>query len=572
VKALGLSRQWKIAPQDDTRVGALSDALAIPRIVAQLLILRGQESVEEARDYLKPSLSQLTDPFLLTDMDKAVTRLTRARDEGEHVLVFGDYDVDGISGTAILVNGLKRFGLTKVSFGMPKRLTEGYGLSPSHVDDALGDGVSLIVTVDNGISAHEAAKHASALGLDLIITDHHAIEHGLPDALAVVNPQREPEDYPGRYLCGAGVAFKLSMALNGTPNDLDIAALGTVADIVPLQAENRVIVSLGLRHMAQHQRNGIATLARVAGVNIASVSSVDIGYQIGPRINAAGRLNNGLSALELLLSECPEEAQAKAQFLDEANAERRAIEREIFDDAVEELDACFSPAQRCIVLAREGWHPGVIGIVASKLQGRYHRPVVVIALDDEGVGRGSARSNGNFDMIAAFRACQAHLVKFGGHRSAAGLTITSDNMLAFRTQFEAEAARQLGPGDIVTELDIDAIAAFSEIDADLLNAIDEIEPLGHKNPPPVFCTLGVETVKNSIRILKDQHLKASFRHDGHTISAIGFNMAERFYTEDLSGCVDIAFTPQFNHWRGETSIQLQIRDIRTASHEQSPTG
>ena len=565
MKVLGVKRCWNIAPQDDARVQTLAGALRVPPILAQLLVLRGLDSPEAAEGFLNPALGQLSDPFLLTGMAAAVGRITRARDRDEHVRVFGDYDVDGISGTAILVNGLKRFGLAQVSFGMPKRLTEGYGLDIEHVDEAIAQGVNLLITVDNGISALEPARHARSKGLDLIITDHHSIEDELPEALAVINPQRELDSYAGRHLCGAGVAFKLSTALNGTPNDLDIAALGTVADIVPLMAENRAIVALGLKHIARHKRNGIAMLARVAGIDLATISSVDIGFQLGPRINAAGRLNNGLVALQLLLSECPEKALEMAEILDEANTERRNIEKDIFDEALEELDACFTPAQRGIVLAREGWHPGVIGIVASKIQGRYHRPVVIIAASDDGVGRGSARANGGFDMVRAFRGCQEHLVKFGGHRSAAGLTIMMDKIKAFCVSFEAEARDQLGDGDIVSELDVDVIAAFSEIHPPLLHAIARMEPFGHHNPQPVFCTLGAEPVGSSVRILKDQHLKLNFQQDGVVLPAIGFNMAERFYTEDLTGKVDIAFTPQFNYWRGETSIQLLLKDIRPAT-------
>lgn len=564
MNGLGVRNEWCIAPQDDPGVAGLAEALAIPPILAQLLIRRGLVSTEAAQTFLNPSLAQLSDPMLLTGMREAVERITRARDADEHVLVFGDYDVDGISGTAILVNGLKRFGLTRVSYNMPKRLTEGYGLDNEHVDEALAQGVSLIVTVDNGISAHGPAAHARAAGLDLIITDHHAIEHGLPDALAVINPQREPESYPGRYLCGAGVAFKLATALNGTPNDLDIAALGTVADIVPLLEENRVIVALGLKHIIRHQRNGIARLAEVAGIDLLSISSVDIGFQIGPRINAAGRLNNGLAALQLLLTECPEQATEMASFLNDANTERRSIEKDIYDEALEELEACFTPAQRGIVLAREGWHPGVIGIVASKIQGRYQRPVVIIAVGEDGMGRGSARANGGFDMVKAFRGCQEHLVKFGGHRSAAGLTIAMDKVAGFCASFEEAAREQLGDGDIISELAVDVIASFSEIDPALLHAIARLEPLGHHNPAPVFCTLGVEALGASARILKDQHLKVSFRQGDTVLPAIGFNMAERFYTEDLTGPVDIAYTPQFNSWRGETSIQLLLKDIRPA--------
>lgn len=561
---LGIKRVWNIAPQDDTRVRDLAHALDAPPILAQLLLVRGIDSPERALTFLSPALSQLSDPLCLSDMDVAVERITRARDAGEHVLVFGDYDVDGISGSAILVNGLRRFGLEHVDYGMPKRLTEGYGLDVDHIDEAIANGITLVITVDNGISAHAPAAHARERGLDLIITDHHAIENGLPDALAVINPQREPESYPGRYLCGAGVAFKLSTALNGTPNDLDLAALGTVADIVPLQDENRAIVALGLRHMSRHQRNGIAKLARVAGLDVATISSGDIGFQIGPRINAAGRLDDGLAALQLLLTDCPDLAGQIAELLNEANSERRTIEKSIFDEAVEELDACFTPSQRGIILAREGWHPGVIGIVASKLQARYHRPVVVIALGEDGAGRGSARANGSFDMVEAFRGCQEHLVKFGGHRSAAGFTIESCKVKDFSDAFEVQARTQLGEGDILSTMDIDVVASFGEIDAHLLHAVARLEPLGHGNPAPVFCSLGVEAVASSARILKDQHLKISFRQGGCLLPAIGFNMAEQFYTEDLSGPVDIAFTPQFNHWRGETTIQLLLKDIRPA--------
>ena len=378
-------------------------------------------------------------------------------------------------------------------------------------------------------------------------------------------PSGSPSIIVGRYLCGAGVAFKLSTALNGTPNDLDLAALGTVADIVPMQDENRVIVALGLKHMTRHQRNGIAQLARVAGLDLESISSTDIGFQLGPRINAAGRLDDGLDALQLLLTECPDRAKQIATMLNEANAERRSIEKAIFDEAMEELDACFTPGQRSVVLAREGWHPGVIGIVASKLQSRYHRPTVIIAVDEEGTGRGSARANGAFDMVEAFRGCQEHLVKFGGHRSAAGFTVSADRIEAFKDAFEQQAREQLGSGELVSTLDVDVVASFGEIDATLLHAIDRLEPLGHGNAAPVFCSLDVEAAAASARILKDQHLKIAFRQGGHTFSAIGFNMAERFYTEDLTGLVDIAFTPQFNYWRGETTIQLLLKDIRPAA-------
>jgi len=555
---------WHIAEYDRPRTRALAQAAGIPPIVAHILLLRGIATSAQVQRFLYPALSHLSDPFLLSGMRPAVARIAEARERGEHVLIFGDYDVDGIAATAILVNAFKRFGLEHFSHDMPQRLTEGYGLSADRVEAAAHDGVHLIVTVDNGISAHEAAQRARELGLGLIITDHHSIENGLPEAHAVINPKREDRSYPGYHLCGAGVAFKLAEALNGTKNDLDIAALGTVADIVPLCGENRAIVSLGLRHMVKHQRTGLAQLAAAAGFELSDVTSERIGFQLGPRLNAAGRLAEGLTALELLLAECPIAAGKMARQLDAANEERRAIERVMFNEAAEELDAFLSPELQGIVVARRGWHAGVVGIVASRLQGRYHRPVVMIAIDDEGIGRGSGRAGAGFDLVGALGTCHEHLVKFGGHRAAAGLTIRSEDIEAFRAAFQAEALRQLGPGERRAGLAIDVLASFSEIDNALLAALKRLEPIGHQNPAPLFCSLGVTLLPQSLRVLKDQHLKMSVRQGATVFPAIGFNMAERFFTQDVPREVDIAYTPQFNTWRGETSIQLLLKDIRPA--------
>jgi single-stranded-DNA-specific exonuclease len=555
---------WKIADQDRPAVRGLADALDIPPVVAHLLLMRGIDNADAGKDFLAPSISQLSDPFLLTDMDRAVERITRARETAEKILLFGDYDVDGISGLAILNNAFKRFGIADFTYAMPRRLAEGYGLAPEHVEAAKAEGVSLIVTVDNGISSHEAADRARERGLDLIITDHHTLEGRLPEAVAVVNPRRETPDHPMAHLCGAGVAFKLSTALNGTPNDLDIAALGTVADIVPLLGENRVLVALGLKHMAKYERVGLARLASAARISLQEITSERIGFQLGPRLNAAGRLDDGLMALRLLLSECPDEAGRMAHELNLANEERRQIERRIFEEACEEVDNCMTPAQRSLVLARSGWHAGVIGIVASRLETKYNRPAVLITIDEKGTGRGSARSGPGFNMIEAFQRCQKHLERFGGHKSAAGLSIPEKNIAAFRADFEQEAARQLGDSEPVRELAIDALVSFSEIDSGLIRALEKLEPVGHGNPAPVFCALGVSVAPQSARILKDKHLKLALRQDESVFPAIGFNMAEIFYTEDLSRPVDAAFTPQFNNWRNETTIQLVLRDIRPA--------
>lgn len=559
-----VKKVWNIAERDQAKALALAESLKVPPIVAHLLILRGQETHQDCVEFLNPGLRHLSDPFLLTDMDKAVARITQARDKQEKVLVFGDYDVDGTTAMAILINALRRFGVMNYVYGMPLRLTDGYGINPQHVEEAHENGVSLIITVDNGIAALDAANRAKELGVDLIVTDHHSIECELPHAVAVINPKREDPSYPGYSLCGAGVAFKLSTALNGTPNDLDIAAVGTVADIVPLLGENRAIVTLGLRHMMQHRRIGLDCLAQAAGISLENISSENIGFQLGPRINAAGRLYDATQALHLLLSDCPKQATDIARTLDNVNNERRDIERDIYDEAIEELEAFLTPEQRGIVLGRRGWHAGVIGIVASRLVNRYHRPSVIIAIDESGIGRGSARCIPGFDMLQAISECQEHLIQYGGHKGAAGFSIEEGKVDAFRLAFETASHAQLGGDELSAKLDIDVLAAFSEIDASLLNALSKLEPLGHANPAPVFASMSVEIPPDSMRILSEKHIKCTIRQDRRSFQAIGFGMAERFFTEPFPRNADIAFCPQFNTWRGETSIQLVLKDIRPA--------
>ena len=555
---------WRIAPGDRVAARALAEAAGIPPLIAQLLLLRGVNTAEAAKRFLTPGLAHLEDPFRLTGLSAAVDRILRARENGESVLVFGDYDVDGIAATALLARALRRFGVARVEFAMPDRMREGYGLMPEQVEQASADGFTLLITVDNGISSFAAARRARELGLDLIITDHHSIDGGLPEAVAVINPKLEAPGHPLGALCGAGVALKLSTALNGTPNDLDIAALGTVADMVPLLGENRAIVALGLRHMAKHKRVGLAKLAAAAAFDLENVTSEKIGFQLGPRLNAAGRLDNARIALDLLMTECPRQAKDIAAVLDAANAERREIERHIHDEAVEELDAFFRDEQRSIVVARKGWHAGVIGIVASRLLARYHRPIVILSIDEAGMARGSARAAAGFDMMAALTECRDLLVKYGGHRAAAGMTLPEKDLAEFRDRFEQAALAQLGQGPLVPELAVDTITAFSEVDQTLLRTLERLEPFGQGNPSPLFATMGAEIEPNSVRVLKDQHVKMSLRQGATVFSAIWYRMAERFLTESLPARVDVAFTPQFSNYAGDTPVSLLIRDIRPA--------
>ena len=560
--------QWNIAPFDIMRVDELAGKTGISPLLVHLLLLRGVETSAALQEYLYPALHQLSNPFELDGMHAAVDRIVLAKERGEAILVFGDYDVDGVAAAAILTRGLRRFGIRRVGCDMPDRFAEGYGLTPERVEQAKEAGVSLLITVDNGISAHEAAKRARSLGIDLIITDHHAIEEELPEAVAVINPKRGRPEHPAAFISGAGVAFKLAFALNGSPNDLDLTALGTVSDIVPLLHDNRVLVALGLQHIKKYRRVGIEELARAARFNLEDITARKIAFQLGPRLNAAGRLDSGHAALDLLMLEnrevdCDMAVELAAK-LNAANEERREIERAIYDQAEESLDAFLTPEQRSIVVAREEWHQGVIGIVASRLQNRYWRPVIVFSKGEDACWHGSARSGPGFNMVEALNGCADLLVRYGGHVAAAGMTLLPENMDSFRERFEAEALRQLGAGVLQPVLNVDATVSFSQLDSAFVRSLEKLEPYGQANPEPVFCACGIDIIPQSVRVLKESHLKFAARQGDKQLDVIAFRMAERFYKESLPEKADIVFAPQMNTYNGVTSVQLVLKDIRKA--------
>ena len=562
MNTLNAEYKWVIAEENREPVRAIVEALRVPGIVAQLLHARGIETEKEARAFLELHQAPLCDPFELTDMDLAVDRLAQARESGEHVRVFGDYDVDGMAATAILSRGLRRYGIEHISCRMPNRLTDSYGITPAAVEQAGRDGVDLLVTVDNGISALDAAEAAKGLGIDLIITDHHHINGELPDAHAVINPKRDDPASPFTHACGAALAFKLSWALTGSPADFDIAAVATIADVVPLLAENRLLVDKGLRELAEGTHLGLDALVHKAGINARGIRAESVAFQLAPRINAGARLGNPQKGLELFLADSEEEAGLIASELDAANVERRRIEAEILEEAKKEVEATLADDQRTIVLAREGWHPGVIGIVAARLQNAYWRPVVMITIDEHGRGRSSCRSTPDFNIVEALGSCAHLLLQYGGHRAAAGMTIERRHIAEFKEVFEGEALRSAPHGDRHRELRIDALLALSEIDSDLLRAIDMLEPFGHANPAPVFASYGVAVVPGSVRVLRGGHLKFTVKQGGHAFDAIGFNLGERFASRDITNEIDLAYCPKFNTWRGETSIQLEVKDLR----------
>lgn len=564
-----VKRVWKVPQEDRSRTGALAKALGVPRIVAHLLLQRGVESPDAAQIFLDPIGQRLSDPMSLTDMARAVARLEAARERGERVLVFGDYDVDGLSATAILFRGLQRFGIIDVDHTVPHRVVDGYGIHPEHVRLARENGVNLIVTVDNGISAFEAIDAANACGIDVIVTDHHKIDGRIPDAYAVVNPQREEPNHPAMHASGALVAFKLVQALEGRvpEEDLDLAALGVVADVMPLHGENRAVVAQGLAQMRRGLRCGLVHLARLARVDLDSVTAENIAFGLAPRINACGRLGDGQAALRLLLTDCEDEASFLANELHDINEERRTIEREILEEALACVERDLPADCRGIVLARRGWHQGVIGIVAARLMQRFGKPVVLIGIDDDGTGRGSARGPGDVDLAAAFSACQELLVQCGGHRAAAGLTVREENVPAFTEAFDRVLRGCMDGEEPVQCVEIDGHVGLSEVDASLLQTMARLEPFGHANPQPVLCAYGVNVVPNSIRELRGGHLRFLVKQGARSFAAIGFSMADRGVDDLRWDAVDIAFTPQFNTWRGETSIQLVLKDFRASVAE-----
>lgn len=555
--------RWILPDEDRAVVRALANGLRVPGVVAQVLASRGITTVTEARSFLETRHQPLSDPFALSGMDAAVDRLRAARDAGEHVRVFGDYDVDGMAATAIMTRGLRRFGLRELSYAMPNRLTEGYGINPDSVAGAARDGVQLLVTVDNGINALDAAEEAKRQGIDLIVTDHHTIDGDLPPARAVINPHRDSPDAPSAYACGSAVAFKLCTALLDEDCDLDLVALATVADVVPLRRENRLLVARGLDRIKDRAHPGIEALIRRAKLAPREIRAEHIAFQLAPRLNASGRLGDGSDAMGLLLSDSHGEAERFAVELDRLNTERRGIENQIFEEAVQHAEEQLAAGRNTLVLASRAWHAGVIGIVAARLLNTFWRPVVLIATDDSGVGRASGRSTPDLHMAEAISECQDLLIKHGGHRLAAGFSIEEPHIPEFAERFEDVARRSMPAEPAPRELPLDAVVALSEIDSSLLNTLDRLEPFGSENPAPVFGAFGVRVAPGTPRALRGGHLRCAIEHGRRTFPAIGFNLAEQWVPDDIPERVDIAFRPQFNTFRGETTIQLQLRGLRS---------
>lgn len=549
----------------------LAKELGIPRPISRILINRGIESVEAARKFLNPDISQLYNPYLMKDIDKAVKRIKDSLAKNEKVMIFGDYDVDGITATSLLIKVFKLLG-KDVDYYIPNRIDEGYGLNKGAIEYAYNKGVTLIITVDCGISSHEEVLYAKKLGIDIIVTDHHEPQGELPEAYAVVNPKQKDCLYPFKELAGIGVAFKLCQGLltDEIPDNqllelLDIVTVGTVADVVPLIDENRIIVNYGLQLLSQTKNNGLSALIKVSGLSGTQINTSHIAYMIAPRINAAGRIANPVLGVELLLCTDSEAAMEIALTLDDINKERQIIEEEIFKQAQDIIENQIDLSkERVIVISCEGWHSGVIGIVASKITEKYFRPCILISLKD-GIGKGSGRSIPAFNLFEALDRCKNYLLKYGGHEQAVGLTIKQDEIQDFKKTINEIAFETLDKKDIQPWIEIDANIDPEEIEMKLVDSLYKLEPYGIGNPVPVFICNNLDVV-NYRRVGKDNsHIKFTFKYNNKFITGIGFNMGY-ILDEDTrikkGEKVSIAFCLDFDNWNGNRCINLLIKDIK----------
>lgn len=556
------------APLDEGAVATLIGSLRLPHTVCAVLAGRGYADPEAAKRFLRPLMGHLHDPALLADGDVAAERIVRAVAEGETILVHGDYDVDGICATALLTRVLKAIGARVVPF-VPHRLRDGYDFNEAGLRACAKAKATLVVTVDCGTVAIEPVRRARAMGIDVIVTDHHQISDELPPATAVVNPHRADCAYPDKGLCGTAVAFKLAElvvrrvgAYPAVAEDLlDLVALATVADLVPLRGENRVLVRFGLERFATSRVVGLRALLEAAAVEAADVTSGKLGFVVAPRINAAGRIGDSADALRLLLTEDPEEARGLAGQLDRTNRERQDEDRRTLDDALALLARDFDPERDFgVVLAGEGWHPGVIGIVASRVVERIHRPTILIALNGD-QGRGSARSIPGFHLFEALRTCREHLGRFGGHEQAAGMDVTRGAVPALRAAFNAEARRRLDREVLCPRLRVDLDLDLSAVDLGLVHWLEYLGPHGIGNARPVFRVRGVRLER--ARILKDSHLKVALRRGRAVLDGIGFGLAAAYPLDALgAGSWDVLLKLERNEWRGVARPQAQILDLR----------
>ncbi|MEE8360196.1 MAG: single-stranded-DNA-specific exonuclease RecJ [Candidatus Omnitrophota bacterium] len=564
-----MRKRWIIKKADKDIPGLLSKELGISNIIAQLLANRSILKPDEADRFLNCKLSDLHDPYLLKGMDRAVSRIKHALSKGEKILVYGDYDVDGITSVALLKSVLTKLGGHVLDY-IPNRVEEGYGLNLNACRLAHRKKVHLLITVDCGINAAREVDYLNSLSIDSIIIDHHEVQGGrLPKACAVIDPLQSGCDYPFKYLAGVGLAFKVAQALFNCPPDkmrdyLDIVALGTVADIAPQLEENRILTKHGLEVLTSTKRIGLRELIMVAGLKGKEISSGHVGYILGPRINASGRIGSARKALQLLLTTRDDEAREIAEMLNQENRNRQRIEARIVQEAVEKIQVEVNfKDHKTIVLASEGWHPGVIGIVASRLVDKFYRPTAVISLD-KNVGRGSARSISDFNLFEAISKSKEYLKEFGGHKAACGFSIEKKNIEKFKSLFNEFAKKVLLPEHLLPKLQADMDIPLNRLSEKLINEIGCLAPHGPKNPTPLFISKGIK-LKNAPKVIGRKGVKFWVTDGRITCEAVAFGVSDAFLDILKDGEIDLAYSPSVNLYKGLRSIKLDLKDVR-ASH------
>ncbi|MFZ5519473.1 MAG: single-stranded-DNA-specific exonuclease RecJ [Candidatus Zhuqueibacterota bacterium] len=566
-----MNLQWAIQNEikDKEAVEKFAQLLNVPEIIAQILITRGIDTYDKAKLFFRGNIDNLYDPFLLNGMQSAVDRIIKAIQQNEKIRIYGDYDVDGITSVSMLFLLLRNLGAT-VDFYIPHRVREGYGISRQGIDEAHNVGVKLIISVDCGITALDEVEYSRQLGIDFIVSDHHEPGIELPNALSVLNPKCENSNYPFTELAGVGVAFKLAHALIRALNldesliheYLEFVAIGSAADIVPLIDENRIFVKEGLTYLNQTRKPGLKALLQVTGMQHKSLGTGQVVFVIAPRINAVGRMGNAERAVELLTTTNFDRALQIANVLEMENKQRKNIDEETFRIAQQIVEEQFDLTSNYgLVLDQENWHPGVIGIVASRVVEKYHRPTVMISIENN-IGKGSARSIPGFDIYLAIKDCEDLLLAYGGHKYAAGLTIEKEKIEEFRTRFNKLASQQLDEEALSPVLRINGEIRFSEINKRFIRLLKLFAPFGPQNMRPVFASKKLQVV-GSPTIVGNNHLKFKVRQDGVVLDAIGFNLGDLIYRiEPGESNLDMAYVIEENTYMGRTNIQLRVKDLR----------
>ena len=564
-----MEKRWNILPYDEEKTSLLQKALGISPIISNILVQRGIEKFDEARDYFRPNLNMLHSPWEMKDMQKAVDRIITAISNNEKILVFGDYDVDGTTSVACMYQFLLSiYSQDQLDFYIPHRYREGYGVSKMGIDYAAANNFNLIVCLDCGIKSVELIAYAKTMGIDFIICDHHLPDKILPNAVAILNPKQSDCNYPYKELCGCGVGFKLITAISeklNLPEELifqylDLTATAIAADIVPMTGENRVLAYFGLEQINANPSPGIKALIQLSGLK-EKLHITNVVFAIAPRVNAAGRMDDAKKAVQLFIEKDFSKALEFAEMLHDDNSERKEADSSITEEALEIIRAdIHAENKKSSVVYKEHWHKGVVGIVASRLIEHYYRPTVVLT-HSSGLATGSARSVAGFNLYEAIYQCKEYLIAYGGHFAAAGLSMLPENVDAFRNKFEEVVSATIEDHLLIPELLIESEITFPEIKDPFYNILCQMEPFGPGNMRPVFIARKVQDTGHS-KIVKELHLRFVLKQNNVTLTGIGFNMADKFKLLESKKPLDIVFTIDENEWNGNKTLQLKMIDIR----------